>query len=172
MGRSEHDQPSDDGFTGDIIEFSLGGVRYSLDIQFTREIVKALPITVIPRSPEYIAGMTNIRGEITTLISIDRIIGVTAGADPSQQEFIIFAPERTRGDNLGIIVDEVNSVMGISDRDVKWFGDGDLKRDSFVTGIVQVDENGEEAKHRSQDTRLVMYLDIERLIDHLYEVSQ
>ncbi|MGC9436320.1 MAG: chemotaxis protein CheW, partial [Methanomicrobiales archaeon] len=144
----------------------------ALDIQFTREIVEALPITVIPRSPEYIAGMTNIRGEITTLISIDRIIGVTAGADPSQQEFIIFVPERTRGDNLGIIVDEVNSVMEISDQDVESLGDGDSTRDSFITGIIRVSENGEEAKDGSEDTRLVMYLDIERLIDHLYEASQ
>jgi len=156
----------------DILEFSLGGARYALDIQFTREIVEALPITVIPRSPEYIAGMTNIRGEITTLISIDRIIGVTAHSDPSQKEFIIFVPERTRGDNLGIIVDQIHSVIEISDEDVEWIGDGNSTRDSFITGIIRVSETGGEAEDQVGDTRLVMYLDIERLIDHLYEVSQ
>lgn len=46
----------------DVVEFEIGGELYAMDIQLAREIVEMIPITPLPRAPEYITGIINLRG--------------------------------------------------------------------------------------------------------------
>ncbi|MHC1625853.1 MAG: chemotaxis protein CheW [Methanoculleaceae archaeon] len=159
----------------DILEFALGGNRYALDIEYVREVVEAMPLTVIPRSPRHIAGMTNIRGEIITLVSIGKIIGAASAGDKSRKKFIIFLPSKTRGDNIGIIVDEVYSVKTVSDADIEWIENGgSAGREKFICGIIRQRGSGDHSEEEtaSAGRSLVIYLDIARLIAHLYDISQ
>ena len=43
----------------DVVEFQLEEEHYALDIQIAREIVEMMPITPLPRDPEYLAGIIN-----------------------------------------------------------------------------------------------------------------
>jgi len=82
----------------EILEFRLNENFYAIDINCTREVVEPLPITPIPRTREYIAGMTNIRGEITTLISLALIIGQKPTVEEiSSQKFIILVSDMAKG---------------------------------------------------------------------------
>ncbi|MBP5475287.1 MAG: chemotaxis protein CheW, partial [Methanomicrobium sp.] len=58
----------------DIVEFEIGSERYALDITLTREIVEMVPITPVPRAPAHIAGIINLRGEITNIINLNKIL--------------------------------------------------------------------------------------------------
>ena len=60
----------------DIVEFEINNERYALDIGLTREIVEMIPITPVPRAPPYIAGIINLRGEITNIINLNNILGI------------------------------------------------------------------------------------------------
>jgi len=54
----------------DVVEFELGRELYAMDIQLAREIVEMMPITRIPRAPDYIAGIMNLRGWISILTKL------------------------------------------------------------------------------------------------------
>ena len=56
--------------TKDIVEFEIGSGLYGMDISLVREIVEMLPITRLPGSQSCIVGVINLRGEVTTIISI------------------------------------------------------------------------------------------------------
>lgn len=156
-----------------ILEFKIGENYYAMDVHVTREIVESLPITPIPRTPGYISGMTNIRGEITTIISIDDLIGNPAlDSCSSSEKFIIFVPEAARGNNIGMKVDEVYSVVDVDHGDIEYAEGGSAARKkSLIKGIIRMHDStdGKDAAGVSQ--RLVLYLDIDKLIEDLFEMA-
>lgn len=156
-----------------ILEFGLDGNFYAMDIHITREIVEFLPLTPIPRTPGYIAGMTNIRGEITTIIAISELIGATAGnTEPASQKFIIFMPGTARGENIGVMVDEVYSVIEVPEQAIEYTGNsGEGAIKSFIKGIIRVSDDSGEKEGSRVSQRLVLYLDIEKLLSYLFEMA-
>ena len=157
----------------EILEFSLGGNSYAIDIGYTREIVDPLPVTSIPRTPEYIAGMTNIRGEITTLIWLARIIGQSSPVAPKSQKFIILVPETARGDKIGLIVDEVHSVSPVPDSDIEYAEDDTTKsQKTFIKGIIRMDEDRTGTGQKERARKLVLYLDIDKVLSHIFELAR
>ena len=59
---------------GEVLEFTLGNEHYALDITPVREIVEMTPITVIPRAPEHITGVINLRGEIVNILNLNSFL--------------------------------------------------------------------------------------------------
>ena len=94
----------------DVVEFELSGERYALDIQLAREIVEMIPITPIPRSPPFISGVINLRGEITNIMNLNTILGLPDQEVRANQKIIVLVPQAANGNNVGIIVDDVSSV--------------------------------------------------------------
>jgi len=134
-------------------------------------IVESLPITPIPRTPGFIAGMTNIRGEITTIIAIHELIGISSQEQmPSSEKFIIFVPEAAKGDNIGMMVDEVYSVLDVNEEDIEYSQNGDTnEKKTFIKGVIRLQDSHEGKDKPSVSQRLVLYLDIDKLISDLFE---
>jgi len=158
----------------EILEFSLNGNFYAIDINYTREIVEPLPITPIPRTREYIAGMTNIRGEITTLISLALIIGQQPAAQgSSSQKFIILVSDIARGDKLGLIVDQVYSVYSVPESSVEYRNDDPVvQRNSFIKGVIRLEEEKTGPGERKGSRKLILYLDIDKVLSHIFELAK
>jgi len=88
-----------------VVEFEIGGTLYALDIHLAREIVEMMPITPIPRAPAHIAGIINLRGEITNIIRLNTLLGLQEQEQNDNQKIIVLVAEATGGSNVGIIVD-------------------------------------------------------------------
>ncbi|KUL00197.1 MAG: Chemotaxis signal transduction protein, partial [Methanomicrobiales archaeon 53_19] len=73
----------------EIVEFELGGEHYALDIQLVREIVEMKPITEIPRTPPYIKGIMNLRGEITTILSLNHLLSIADQSDGERKIIVL-----------------------------------------------------------------------------------
>jgi purine-binding chemotaxis protein CheW len=116
--------------------------------------------------------MTNIRGEITTLIAIDELIGIREHERSPSQKFIIFMPEAARGNNIGMIVDEVYSVLEVDESDIEYTGNGGgTAKRSFVKGIIRIHTASDDGAGAEVSQRLVLYLDIDNLIAYLFEMA-
>lgn len=153
--------------TIDIVEFELGGERYALDIQLAREIVEMIPITPIPRAPAYISGVINLRGEITNIMNLNTLLGLPDQEVRTNQKIIVLVPEATGGSNVGIIVDDVSSVIQVTDADVDKVGEGfGSDSSAFVKGIIKM-----KTEEGVADTKknLIIWIDMEKVIKDLVE---
>lgn len=152
--------------TIDIVEFELGGERYALDIQLAREIVEMIPITPIPRAPAYISGVINLRGEITNIMNLNTLLNLPDQKIRSNQKIIVLVPEAAGGSNVGIIVDDVSSVIQVTESDVDKIGKGfGSELSSFVKGIIKMktDDQADTKKN------LIIWIDMEKVIKDLVE---
>ena len=152
--------------TIDIVEFELGSERYALNIQLAREIVEMIPITPIPRAPPYISGVINLRGEITNIMNLNTLLGLPDQKIRDNQKIIVLVPEAVGGSNVGIIVDDVSSVIQVADTDVDKIGEGfSSEFSAFVKGIIKMksEEEGNTKKN------LIIWLDMEKVIKDIVE---
>jgi purine-binding chemotaxis protein CheW len=148
--------------TVDVVEFVLGGERYALDIQLAREIVEMIPITPIPRAPPYISGVINLRGEITNIMNLNTLLGLPHQEIQEKQKIIVLVPDAASGSNVGIIVDEVTSVLQVAETDIEHLGEGlSSEVSSFVKGIIKL--KGDVSDKKSTD--LIIWIDMKKVLE-------
>jgi len=157
----------------DVVEFELGQELYAMDIQLAREIVEMMPITHIPRAQDYIAGIIKLRGEITTVIDLKRLIQIP-GAEGKSQKIIVLVAEAAGGSNLGIIVDDVHSVIQVAEDDIELMDEGISSGvHAFVKGIIKLNKDEGDRKRAAgkgqQGGGLILWIDIKKIIDELVQ---
>lgn len=72
-----------------FLTFRMGSELYALPISAVREVVKHLAITRIPRAPDYMPGMINLRGGVITVIDLGMRFGLGAVANPPEAFIIV-----------------------------------------------------------------------------------
>ena len=146
----------------DVVEFRIANGYYAIDVQIAREIVEMMEITPIPRSPDYITGVTNLRGEVTNIINISKLIGLPESVASETQRIIVLMPEASHGANVGIIVDDVRSVMQVDEKDVEALGEG-LSSDvtEYVKGIIKMKEDA------TNTMRLIIWVDMQKVLNQI-----
>lgn len=149
--------------TVDVVEFEFSGERYALDIALAREIVEMVPITPVPRAPPHIAGIINLRGEITTVLNLSTILGIPEGEKKEHQKIIILVPEAAGGSNAGIIVDDVLTVMQVTEDEVEKI-DESLARNAYVKGIIKVSS---QTTGDQGNKNLIIWIDMAKVFEHI-----
>ncbi|MBP1927887.1 chemotaxis signal transduction protein [Methanolinea mesophila] len=154
--------------THDVVEFQLGGEKYALDINFAREIVEMMPITPIPRSPPYLRGVMNLRGEITNIITINSMLGLSESSGERGRKIIVLSSEATGGENIGIVVDEVHSVIQIRESDVEHLGGGlSGQASGHIKGIIKTAGKGVIDRKTDDEKDLIIWIDMQKLLQDL-----
>jgi purine-binding chemotaxis protein CheW len=144
----------------EVIEFTLGGKRYALDIKLVREIVVMMPITPIPRAPEFISGVLNLRGEITYIINLNKLLDVNDPEIRKDQKIIVFVPGAAKKNNVGIIVDNVSSVFQVPQADIEILPENaSATMSGFVKGIIKL----KSEEHDKKSKGLLIWIDMEKI---------
>ena len=100
---------------GKFLTFFLGNEEYGLPILSVQEIIALLPITPVPRTPDFFKGLTNLRGKIIPIMDLRIKFGMEAN-EPTEETCIIVV--RTANHLIGIIVDKVSEVKNIHDEQI------------------------------------------------------
>jgi purine-binding chemotaxis protein CheW len=145
----------------DVVEFEIGGTHYALDISLAREIVEMVPITPVPRAATHIAGIINLRGEITTILNLNRLLGLVERDDVTARKIIVLVPEAANGSNTGIIVDDVHSVLRVGKDDIVQMDDS-LAKEAYVKGIIRMKADEKGGKAQKQD--LIIWIDLQKIL--------
>lgn len=154
--------------TVDVVEFEIGNEFYAMDIQLAQEIVEMVPITPLPKTPEFIAGVINLRGEMTTIITIDDILGNKRKSEGANKKIIILVPESANGSNVGIIVDSVYSVIQVPEKDIEHLEGGISKEaGQYIKGIIKANLESMENIDDNNKKGLIIWIDIEKIIKEL-----
>ena len=146
----------------DVVQFEISGVQYALDIQIAREIVEMIPITPVPRAPAHIAGIINLRGEITNILNLNHLMGLSTTEDTENRKIIVLVPEAANGSNVGLIVDDVQSVLQISEDDIDQM-DESLSKEAYVKGIIKT------GKDNAGNKALIIWIDIQKILSDILD---
>ena len=61
-----------------LVIFDLASEHYGVDIATVDGIIKMQAITAVPRAPNFVEGVTNLRGEVLPVIDLRRRFGIAA----------------------------------------------------------------------------------------------
>jgi purine-binding chemotaxis protein CheW len=91
-----------------VLTFTLGHERYAIESRFLREIVRVTDITPVPDTPEFFAGVANVRGEILALVDLRKLFGLAVtGLTDLSRIVVVGLLERAE---LGLLADAVHEV--------------------------------------------------------------
>ena len=100
---------------GKYLTFALANEEYGLEILKVREIIGFMDITAVPRTPDYVKGVINLRGQVIPVVDLRAKFGMQE-MDVTEQTCIIVVEIESAGRkfNTGIVVDRVQEVLDIS----------------------------------------------------------
>ncbi|MBL8238186.1 MAG: chemotaxis protein CheW, partial [Bryobacterales bacterium] len=100
------------------VVFQLCGTRYAVPIHEVLELSTVPRITSIPNVPEFLRGVTNLRGDVLAVIELRTFLGLTANSETPRERMLVVRPDG--GDAVaGLIVDSVLGLAAIARRDLK-----------------------------------------------------
>ncbi len=131
-----------------------------VDIEAILEVQK---ITPVPGLPSFVLGVCNVRGEITSMIDIQRVLGIESRRQKSRRQkaaekMVIINNNRI---SVGFIVDAVLDVLRVAESEIQKLNadDGNSERlASFSKGIyIRPDDTGRRD--------LVILIDTKKLLE-------
>lgn len=96
-----------------LIIFKLGGEEYAVPIDCVYEIIMPQKATRIPKSPSYVAGVINLRGNILPVINGKKKFMIKELADNKKNDERIMVLE-VDNETIGLIVDGVYEVIRLN----------------------------------------------------------
>lgn len=162
MNTTPHPQPQVHAQAGSttrqFVCFELAGQRYIFPIERIQEIVIPSGITRIPEVPDYVEGVSNLRGTIIPIINLRMLFGLERRAvDAETRTIVLNVGNRT----MGCTVDAVARVLRVA-------ADAIEPAPDMVAGTTC---RSIEGFARVGDEILIL-LDVDRLLDpeHLEDV--
>lgn len=105
---------------GQYLTFVTAGEEYAVGILKVKEIIECGTVTVVPNTPLWIRGVTNLRGSVVPVIDL----AVKFALPPSKitkLSCIIITEVMSEGEllTLGVLADSVSQVMDLSEDDIE-----------------------------------------------------
>ncbi|HYA87168.1 MAG TPA: chemotaxis protein CheW [Nitrospirota bacterium] len=118
----------------EMVSFRLGSEEYAVLVADVREVLKIRELTRVPNAPDYILGITSLRGTMLPVIDLCRRLGLKP-TEPSEKARIIVIS--TDDDEVGLVVDRVNSVIRVPLQEIKPAPEHIEQGADFLRGIVR-----------------------------------
>lgn len=109
--------------------FRLAGEHYATPVGEVEEVLEWQEVTVVPRCPEYLLGIINVRGNLIPVLDLRRRFGIEAeaasedsGPSPADAERHILVVRMAHGEHrlqMGFVVDAVDGVVDIPRDDLE-----------------------------------------------------
>jgi purine-binding chemotaxis protein CheW len=132
--------------------FNLDGERYAVPILRVQEIIGIQDVTPMPRMPEWLRGVINLRGKVIPVLDLRRKLGLAPGADGKRTCIIVL--QIAGGKHiLGAVVDVVNEVQNIPPSDIEPAPSLGPAEGQCITGMAKV------------HGKVVVMLDVDRACD-------
>jgi purine-binding chemotaxis protein CheW len=106
--------------TGKYLTFSLEDEEYGVGILKIKEIIGMMPITSVPRTPEFVKGVINLRGKVIPVVDLRLKFSMESIPYNERTCIIVVEIDSEAGTVLiGIVVDAVSEVLNIKEEDIE-----------------------------------------------------
>ncbi len=97
-----------------MIVFRLGDEHFALDITKVREVTEMQNPVPVPKSPQFVLGLVNIRGNVIPIVSLKRRLGI--GGDETGALLLLI---EDNGRVAGVKVDELYGTKRVNEKRIK-----------------------------------------------------
>jgi len=147
MGKAESTE------TMQFLTFKLDDELFALNIAKVREVLDITTVTRVPRTPEFMLGVINLRGSVVPVVDLRLRFGMRHG-ERTVNTCIVIAEVMVEGETLvlGIMVDSVQEVIDLRPADIEPAPKIGTRLDmEFISGMGKLKE------------RFIIILNIDRL---------
>jgi purine-binding chemotaxis protein CheW len=116
-------RPASDSEAGESIQFlgfRLVDEAFAFNISCVREVLTYTPVTVVPQTREFMAGVINLRGSVVPVVDLRLLFGLVA-AEPTVDTCIIIVEMDYDGESMlvGAIADAVREVFSLKASEIE-----------------------------------------------------
>lgn len=125
------------------LTFLLNGEEYGVEILKVQEIKSWGPYTPLPRSPEHVVGVINLRGAIVPIVDLRARMGLPTKEMTSTTAVIIISvdyEQQTR--TVGLVVDQVSEVYQLLPDSIQNASDSNRPADQagYIKAFGHIDD--------------------------------
>ena len=134
-----------------FVLFTVAGTTYGVQETFVTELGRVPNITSVPNVPPWVRGVTNLRGDVLSVIDVRVFLGLDSILSHSGRMLVVRLLDEEF--SVGLLVDTVDQIVSTPADDIRAPAsplEGALA--SFLSGVCHVAE------------RLVAVLDLDRLL--------
>lgn len=133
-----------------FVVFRLAEEEYGVLITQVMEIIRMTPTTKVPRSPHFVEGIINLRGQIIPIVDMKKRFALPATEYTGDSRIIVI---QVGSSTFGIQVDSVSEVLRVRSSNIEPAPSIVCGIDTrYITGVAKVDE------------RLLILLDLDMLL--------
>jgi purine-binding chemotaxis protein CheW len=138
--------------TEHLATFYLAREEYGVDVKQVQEIRRVTDITSVPRAPEFVRGVINLRGRILPVLDLKRRLALGEVAMDRAARIVVV---RVKDRLLGLLVDGASQVLKIPVSQVEPAPEEVVQKGGdYIRGVAKLDD------------RLIILVDLERLLEH------
>ena len=93
-----------------LATFFLEREEYGVDVRLVQEIIRVSEITPVPRAPEFIRGVINLRGRIIPVVDLKRKLGLPSFEQQRASRIVVV---KVRERLIGLLVDGASQVLKV-----------------------------------------------------------
>jgi purine-binding chemotaxis protein CheW len=136
--------------TEHLATFVLDREEYGVDVRQVQEIRRVGEITAVPRAPEFVRGVINLRGRILPVLDLKRKLNLGEVAIERAARIVVV---RTQGRMLGLLVDGASQVLKVPVSRVEPPPEEVVERGGdYIRAVAKLDD------------RLIILLDLDRVL--------
>jgi chemotaxis signal transduction protein len=98
-----------------VIVFSIGTIRYAVELRWVREVVTLGFVTDVPTAPPVLGGVCNLHGAILPVLDVSVLLGLSPGPAPRQGDGALVL--EAEGVVCALRVDQVDHVASLHETD-------------------------------------------------------
>ena len=133
-----------------LVVFDLADEAYGVNIGTVREIIRMQEITQVPRTPDYVEGVINLRGKVIPVIDMRKRFGFPVAEHTKDTRIVVID---IGGADIGATVDAVTEVLRLGADSIEPPSAVISSNDSdYLLGIAKL------------ETRLIILLDLQRAL--------
>ena len=133
-----------------LVTFSIGEEEFGVDILKVQEIIRIMEITKVPKAPQFVEGVINLRGNVIPVIDLRKRFGLETREHDNQTRIIVIEINKMI---VGFVVDSVSEVLRIPENTVEPPPPVVSGLESeYISGVGKLED------------RLLIMLDLDRLL--------
>jgi purine-binding chemotaxis protein CheW len=143
-----------------LVSFNIGTEEFGIDILKVQEINRMVDITRVPRAPDFVEGIINLRGKVIPIIDIRKRFNMELAEQDKNTRIVVVD---ISGQVMGMVVDSVSEVLRIPASTLEPTPEVVTSIDSdYIRGVAKLED------------RLLIYLDLSKILsgDERHSLAQ